>query len=74
MAPHRHGHERGLSCGETRAHVRGQRGDAVTLRPAQFDVLLSSNMFGDILSDARGAGRLNWADSIGKFWVVRGRF
>src|SRR5882672_6873189 len=26
---HRHGHERGVSCGETRAHIRGQRGDAV---------------------------------------------
>src|SRR6201981_2208607 len=27
----------------------------LTLRPAQFDVLLSSNMFGDILSDAAAA-------------------
>jgi len=27
----------------------------LTLRPAQFDVMLSSNMFGDILSDAAAA-------------------
>src|SRR5258706_13881897 len=27
----------------------------LTLRPAQFDVILSSNMFGDILSDAAAA-------------------
>ena len=55
VAPHRVGDGHGLSQREAGAHVRGQRGDAVTLRPTQFDVILSTNMFGDILSDAAAA-------------------
>jgi len=37
----------------------------LTLRPTQFDVILTTNMFGDILSDARRASRIDWPRAFG---------
>ena len=38
-----------------RGHARGQRGDAARADPEQFDVIVTENMFGDILSDLAAA-------------------
>ena len=46
------GHGAEVARGRALLHVRGQRGDAARARrPGQFDVIATSNMFGDILSD-----------------------
>ena len=41
----------GVSRRRARPHVRRQRRDAAGARPKQFDVIVTGNMFGDILSD-----------------------
>jgi hypothetical protein len=46
-----HRSRRGIPRRRTRSSAGGQLRDAVVLNPRRFDVLVTENMFGDILSD-----------------------
>src|SRR6266481_6170091 len=71
VAAHGDGHERGLPRGETRAHVRGQRGDAIdaAARPIRRDAK-RQYVWRYFERCSGGAGWLDWADSFGQLWLV----